>query len=161
MKRLIIGAALFAPALTWGVGPFVNIDDTAQLMNGAVMQTNPKTIEYLSTGDARYPNPKYDANDEESEKYVLGKWFIKEPALTDAERELDNAQEIYEERRADLRSVFCESWDRTLCWDLQQLTFEREDSECAEDNCALSKTQTYRLHRQDRGATRTLAISRR
>ena len=161
MKRLTVAATLFAPALAWAVGPFLSIDDTAALMDGAKMTTNPNTIEYLSTGVARIPNPAHDPDDVDSENYITGEWFIKEPTLSEAEEGLDNAQEIYEQRKAELRSVFCESWDRTLCWDFKQLTFDLEDPKCEGDDCALSKTQTYRMYRQGRGATRTVVVSRR
>ena len=161
MKSSIAIVALFAPAMAWGVGPFLSIDETAALVDGATMTTNPKVIEYVSTGVARYPNPQYDAEVEGSEKYVTGEWFIKEPELSAEEEQLENAQELYEERKASLRSVFCEAWDRTLCWDLKQLTFERQDADCEGDDCALSKTQTYRFYRQGRGQTRTIVVSQR
>ncbi|MCP5152583.1 MAG: hypothetical protein H6983_00365 [Ectothiorhodospiraceae bacterium] len=161
MKRMIMVAMLAAPGIGLADSGFLGIDQTVALFDGAVMETNPKTIEFLSDGVARYANPGFDEKDKESAKYILGKWHVKQAALSEDEKQLPNAQALLEERNADLRSVFCETWDRTLCWDVEQQTFEREDPKCEGEDCALAKRQTYRLYREGRGETRTVVISRR
>ena len=159
MKRLIAAIILSAPALAIAGPTYLAIDEVSNLVDGSVMKVNPE-VELLSTGVARYPNPDYDEEMEDSVKWIEGEWFVKEPVLSEDEEQADNAQEIYDERKADLRSVFCETWDRTLCWDIEQLTFNQLDPEC-EEECELNSTQEYKMYREGRAATRKVVISQR
>ena len=159
MKRLIAAALLLTPALAFSAPTYLTIDDVVELVDGALMRVNPE-IELLSSGVARYANPAYDEEVEDSLKWIEGEWFVKEPVLTEEEREAENAQEVYDERKADLRSVFCETWDWTLCWDIEQLTFNQLDPQCEED-CELDPTQEYKMYREGRGSTRKVVITRR
>ena len=159
MKRLIVAALLSTPALAFSAPSYLDIDHVAGLVDGSIMKVNPE-IELLSTGVARYANPAYDEEVEDSPKWIEGEWFVKEPVLTEDEEQADNAQEIYDERKTDLRSVFCETWDRTLCWDIEQLSFNQLDADCEED-CDLDPTQEYKMYREGRTATREVLITRR
>lgn len=159
MKRLLAAIILSAPAIALAGPTYLAIDDVANLVDGSVMEVNP-AIELLSTGVARYANPDYDEEIEDSVKWFEGEWFVKAPELTEEEEQADNAQEIYDERKAELRSVFCETWDRTDCWDIEQLTFTQADLEC-EEECELDVTQEYKMYKEGRTATRKVFITQR